>query len=111
MRHFVVLVKRKVIQIQQNNAKTLDYLPEKWYKSSIKKGVLILNSVELMTVFDRLNGQIRDNNLLYCHGDEIGRISMIEIRGKITFAYELGLITTDQWENLISKAFLTIDGG
>lgn len=69
-----------------------------------------MNSVASPTVFDRLNVQIRDNNLLYRIGDEIGRISMIEIRGKITFAYELGLITTEEWETLISKAFLTISG-
>lgn len=70
-----------------------------------------MSSVESPTVFERLNGQIRDNNLLYMQGDAMGRISMIEIRGKITFAYELGLITTIEWENLISKAFLTISGG
>lgn len=69
-----------------------------------------MNSVESPTIFDLLNGQIRDHNLLYKQGDIMGRVSMIEIRGKITFAYELGLITTDEWENLISKAFLTIDG-
>lgn len=69
-----------------------------------------MNSVETPTIFDRLNGQIRDHNLLYKQGDVIGRVSMIEIRGKITFAYELGLITTEQWETLIDKAFLTIDG-
>lgn len=69
-----------------------------------------MNSVAIPTVFDRLNTQIRDNNLLYRIGDEIGRIGMIEIRGKITFAYELGLITTEEWELLISKAFLTING-
>lgn len=70
-----------------------------------------MSSVESPTVFERLNGQIRDNNLLYMQGDVMGRISMIEIRGKITFAYELGLITTIEWENLISKVFLTISGG
>lgn len=69
-----------------------------------------MNSVEIMTVFDRLNGQIRDNNLIYRQGDEMGRVSMIEIRGKITFAFELGLITADEWETLIGKAFLTISG-
>lgn len=70
-----------------------------------------MNSVKSTTIFERLNGQIRDHNLLYEQGDVMGRISMIEIRGKITFAYELGLITAEEWENLISKAFLTIDGG
>ncbi len=70
-----------------------------------------MSSIESPTVFERLNGQIRDNNLLYMQGDVMGRISMIEIRGKITFAYELGLITTIEWENLISKVFLTISGG
>lgn len=69
-----------------------------------------MNDVESLTVFDKLNGQIRTNNLLYRAGDELGRVSMIEIRGKITFAYEMGMITSDQWETLISKAFLTIDG-
>ena len=48
--------------------------------------------------------------MLYKYGDEMGRVSMIEIRGKITFAYELGLITTDEWENLICKVFLILDG-
>lgn len=70
-----------------------------------------MNSVKSPTVFDRLNEQIRDNNLLYKQGDVLGRVGMIEIRGKITFAYELGLITDNEWETLISKAFLTIDGG
>nr|DAJ98164.1 MAG TPA: hypothetical protein [Caudoviricetes sp.] len=41
----------------------------------------------------------------------MGRVSMIEIRGKITFAYELELISYAQWECLIDKAFLTINGG
>lgn len=70
-----------------------------------------MNRIKSTTIFERLNGQIRDHNLLYEQGDVMGHISMIEIRGKITFAYELGLITTEEWENLISKAFLTIDGG
>lgn len=69
-----------------------------------------MNSVKSPTVFDRLNEQIRDNNLLYKQGDVLGRVGMIEIRGKITFAYELGLITKNEWESLISKVFLTIDG-
>lgn len=62
------------------------------------------------SVFMRLNDQIRDNNLLYKDGDALGRVSMIEIRGKITFALELGLITYEQWEILIDKAFLVIGG-
>lgn len=62
------------------------------------------------TVYDRLNRQIRLNNLLFKRGDEMGRINMVEIRGKITFARELGLITADEWEKLIDKAFLTIRG-
>lgn len=66
--------------------------------------------IKCQTVYDRLNKQIRDNNLLYPFGDEMGRVSMIEIRGKITFAFELGLISPDEWENLIGKAFLTISG-
>lgn len=70
-----------------------------------------MNRIKSTTIFERLNGQIRDHNLLYEQGDVMGHISMIEIRGKITFAYELGLITAEEWENLISKAFLTIDGG
>lgn len=64
-----------------------------------------------MSVFRRLNDQIRDNNLLYKEGDVLGRVSMIEIRGKITFALELGLITYEQWETLIGKAFIVIGGG
>lgn len=63
------------------------------------------------TVYQRLNRQIRDNNLLYKQGDIMGRVSMIEIRGKISFAYELELISYEQWERLIDKAFLTINGG
>lgn len=66
--------------------------------------------IKCLTVYDRLNKQICDNNLLYRFGDEMGRTSMIEIRGKITFAFELGLITADEWENLINKAFLTLSG-
>lgn len=63
------------------------------------------------TVYQRLNRQIRDHNLLYKPDDIMGRVSMIEIRGKITFAYELELISYEQWECLIDKAFLTINGG
>ena len=70
-----------------------------------------MENIEVASVFQRLNCQIRDNNLIYKQGDELGRISMIEIRGKISFAYELGLITQIEWEILLDKAFLTIDGG
>lgn len=62
------------------------------------------------SVYKLLNRQIMQNNLLYAQGDALGRVSMIEIRGKITFAFELNLITYEQWENLIDKAFLTING-
>lgn len=62
------------------------------------------------TVYKLLNRQIRDNNLLYKQGDSMGRVSMIEIRGKITFAYELKLISYEQWENLIDKVFYTMNG-
>lgn len=67
-------------------------------------------SVIDQTVYEKLNRQIINHNLLYKEGDIMGRVSMIEIRGKITFAYELGLITAEQWENLINIVFLTIDG-
>lgn len=77
----------------------------KWNKINYEK-----KGANVLTVFERLKKQIRDHNLLYRYGDEMGRISMIEIRGKITFAYELGLITKEEWETLISKVFLIIDG-
>lgn len=67
-----------------------------------------LNSVKIIGI---LNKQIRDNSLLFEKGDDMGIKSLIEIRGKITFAYELGLITTAEWESLISKVFLIIGGG
>lgn len=40
----------------------------------------------------------------------MGRVSMIEIRGKITFAYELKLISYNEWEILIDKVFCAMDG-
>ena len=104
MRQNATKVKRNVLQIPQNDAKTLDYFHKMVYNISEKR------EANGLTVFERLNKQIRDHNLLYKYGDEMGRISMIEIRGKITFAYELGLITTDEWENLICKVFLILDG-
>lgn len=67
-----------------------------------------LNSVKIIGI---LNKQIRDNTLLFEKGDDMGIKSLIEIRGKITFAYELGLITTAEWESLIRKVFLIIGGG
>lgn len=75
-----------------------------------KKGVHILNRIKNLTVFDRLNRKIRDHNLLYREGDMMGRVGMIEIRGSISFAYEMGLITKEEWETLISKVFLIMDG-
>ena len=62
-------------------------------------------------VYDRLNREIRNVSLFYKIGDEAGRVSMIEIRGKATFAYQLGLITAAEWESLIKKAFFFIHGG
>lgn len=61
-------------------------------------------------IYKLLNRQIRDNNLFYKKGDLMGRVSMIEIRGKITLAYELKLISYEQWEYLINKVFYIIDG-
>lgn len=63
-----------------------------------------------ISVFERLSSQIRDNCLLFAPGDESGLRSMIEIRGKITFAYELGLITEAEWEELLGKAFSILYG-
>lgn len=63
------------------------------------------------TVYQQLNKQIRDNNLLFRPGDIMGRIALIEIRGKISFAYELGLISYSEWQKLIDKAFVTINSG
>lgn len=82
---------------------------KKWYIIIGEKRARI-GGVESLTVFERLNKQIRDHNLLYKAGDEMGHISIIEIRGKITFAYELGLITAAEWESLISKVFTILSG-
>lgn len=62
------------------------------------------------TVYNLLNRQIRNINLMYTIGDTLGKTSMIETRGKISFAYELGLITKSEWESLINKACLIIYG-
>lgn len=78
------------------------------YNNSKKRAYI--GGVESLTVFERLNQQIRDHNLLYAEGDEMGRVSIIEIRGKITFAYELGLITALEWESLIGKVFTILSG-
>lgn len=104
MRHNDTKVKRNVLQITQNGAKTLAFYHKMVYNISEKR------EANGLTVFEHLNKQIRDHNLLYKYGDEMGRVSMIEIRGKITFAYELGLITPDEWETLICKVFLILDG-
>lgn len=109
MRHSAALVKRNVLQIIQNDGKTLDYCQKMAYNNRRKRRQHI-RSVENLTAFERLNQQIRDHNLLYKEDDEMGRISIIEIRGKITFAYELGLITALEWESLISKVFTILSG-
>ena len=62
------------------------------------------------TIYNLLNRQIRDINLIYTIDDTLGKTSMIETRGKISFAFELGMITKEQWEKLIDKACLTIYG-
>lgn len=62
------------------------------------------------SVYFRLNRQIRDNNLFFRPGDILGKMSMAEIRGKIAFAYEMQLITHEQYEYLMQKAFSTIYG-
>lgn len=98
------LSKEKLYKCDKTALKRLLFSHKMVYNSRRKKGA------NGLTVFEHLNKQIRDHNLLYKYGDEMGRVSMIEIRGKITFAYEMGLITTDEWENLICKVFLILDG-
>lgn len=62
------------------------------------------------TAYEILNGEIRDSQLHFLPGDPAGKVSMIEIRGKVSFAYQMGLIDEPQWERLIGKTFLALHG-
>lgn len=70
-----------------------------------------MHVVKKITVFDKLSGQIKTHSLIFRPGDRMGHVGLAEIRGKVNFALEMGLISWEEWETLINKIFLIWDGG
>lgn len=63
------------------------------------------------TAAEVLNNELKNLSLIYEKDSErFGTEIAVEIRGRINLAAEFGLITKDEWEDLMDKVFAYLRG-